>query len=413
MILQWALALQHLMAVFMGTLIVPLLTGLSISVTLLFSGISTLIFHFLTRDKIPLFYSCSFVFLGGLSLIVKTCMERGMTQEMGLSYACFGVFVSGLVYIILGQILRRASYDKIMSVFPPVISGSYIIALGIVMAGTSISPIATDWELGVTAICVTILTHYYTKGPLRLMPINMGILAALILALIEGKVDISSTYGAHWIEQPFTRNHLAFNIFENFDWEMMMFSILTIVPLVSVSIVEHIADVLAVSRTTKIDYIRNIGLPRTLSANGLSTMVAAMFGAPPTTAFSQTTGLLMITKACSPTLIRMAAVIMIFLSFSPKFTALIASIPTAAIGGATLIMYGGIMVVGLRSLVEAKVDLSNNHNLVILSTVLVLTVGIRYAMDDSIEVCGISLSALTVAGLAGTLMNFLLPKEKA
>lgn len=410
--LQWTLAFQHLLAVFSGTLIVPSVTGLPVAVTLLFAGLSTLLFQFFTRGKIPFFYSCSFVFFSGMLYVRDTCMAQGMSQVMALCYVCFGIFVSGFVYIILGQILRYVSYKRILKLFPPVLYGSFIMALGIVMISASLDSIMKDSTVAIVAIAVTIITQIFFKGVMKLIPINIGILVATIVSGLKGDIDISRVYEVPWIAMPFKREYMAFSVFEDMNSSMLAFSIMTILPLVLVSIVEHVADLFAISRTTRIDYIRAVGLPRTLSANGLSTVLSAMFGAPATTAFSQTTGLIALNGVCATRLLRFASFLMIALAFSPKMGTLLAAIPAAAIGGATMLMYGMVIIVGVRSIVDAQVDFSKTRNMIIISMVLGLTVGIKYCLDDTITIGGLTLSSLTVAGLTGTLLNLILPDDK-
>lgn len=411
LLMQWALALQHLLAVFAGTLIVPAITGLPVPVTLLFAGISTLIYQFFTRGKVALFYSCSFVFLSGMMLIRDTCVAKGLSVSMGLCYVCFGIFVSGMAYIILGQVLRYVSYRRITKLFPPVLYGTYIMSLGIVMFSACIDSIKTDWIVTIVAIIVTICSQFFFKGAMKLIPINIGILVASIVSAFRGNIDLSAVYEAEWVAVPFDRQYMAFTVFEDFDGSLLAFSVFTILPLVLVSIVEHIADLLAISRTTKIDYIRTVGLPRTLSANGLSTMLSAMFGAPATTSFSQTTGLIALNRVCATRVISLAAILMILLAFSPKVAALLAAIPAAAIGGVTLLMYVMVVVVGLQTLINAKVDFLNLRNLLIFCIVLGSTVIIKYGLNDSVSLFGLTLSSLTVAGLSGTILNAVLPDK--
>lgn len=410
--LQWALAFQHLLAVFSGTLIVPTVTGLPVSVTLLFAGVSTLLFQFFTRGKIPFFYSCSFVFFSGMLLVRDTCMAQGMSQAMALCYVCFGIFVSGFSFIIMGQIMRYVSYKIIVKLFPPVLYGSFITALGIVLVSVPLDSILSDPVVAFVSIAVTIVAQKFFKGPMKLIPINIGILVATAVSILKGDIDISRVYEVPWIAQPFKREYMAFTVFEQLDGSKLLFSIITILPLVLITVVEHIADLFAISRTTRIDYIRAVGLPRTLSATGLATMLSAMFGAPATTAFSQTTGLVALNGVCATRLLRFASFMMIFLAFSPKVGTLLATVPVAAIGGATMLMYCMVIIVGMRSMVNANVDFLRPRNLIIISVVLGLTVIIKYFLDDTVTVFGLTLSSLTVAGLTGTLLNIILPDGK-
>lgn len=409
---QWALALQHLLAVFSGTLIVPMITGLPVSVTLFFAGVSTLLFQFFTRAKIPFFYSCSFCFLAGMAYIKNTCEAHGMSTAMSMCYVSFGIFVSGLVYIILGQVMRFVKYERIMKLFPPIVYGTFIMSLGTTLLGASFSSIGTDWLVAVVAVAVTMVSQLFFRGIMKLIPINIGIFVATVVSLFRGGIDLSHVHEVPWIAMPFDRDYMALTVFEDYDGGLLMLSVFTILPLVLMSIVEHIADFFAISRTTKIDYVRTVGLHRTLSANGLATMLSAMFGAPATTAFSQTTGLVALIRVSATRVISLAALVMIFLAFSPKVAAFLAAIPPAAIGGATILMYGTVIVVGLRTLVDAKVDLSNIRNLLIFGPVLVLTVGINFGQNDSITVFGLTLSSLTVAALTGIILNIILPEEK-
>ncbi len=411
-LLQTGLAFQHLLAVFAGTVFVPIVTGLSVSVSLFFSGVATLVFHFFTRGKMPLYYGSSFTMLAGMVFIRQSCVARGMSESMALSYVSFGVFIIGIVCVVVAQLLRRVSDVAIKRIFPPVVTGSFIMALGIDMLFSSTANISVSPLVGVITIVVLIAAMVFSRGIIGLMSINLSVIVAVAYVALTDGIDVSGVVEAEWIHQPFTRKNIAFGILEDYDPEMLRLAIMTSLPFAFITVAEHITDVLAVSRTVGIDYMKTVGMPRTLSANGLGTTLGAVFGAPPSTAYTQTTGLLSLNRICDPWLLRLCAIMMIFLSFSPKLSAMIGVIPIAAIGGITQVMYCMVIWVGIRTLYAKGKKIQTLRSVLIVLAVLGITVYIKFYHSGNIDVMGMDLSSLVVAWTVGVLLNIIIPEKK-
>lgn len=410
--LQAGLAFQHLLAVFAGTVFVPIATGLSVSVALFFSGVATLVFHFFTRGKIPLYYGSSFTMLAGMVFIRQSCVNRGMPDDKALCYVSFGVFVIGIVCLVMAQLLRSVSEVVIKRIFTPVVTGSFIMALGVDMLFSSTANISEAPLIGIMTIVVLVVALVFSRGIIGLMSINVSVLIVVMYVALTDGIDVSEVVNAEWIRLPFTHENIAFGILEDYDPEMLSLSIMTSLPFAFITMAEHITDVLAVSRTVGIDYMKTVGLSRTLSANGLGTMFGAVFGAPPSTAYTQTTGLLSLNRICAPRLLRLCALMMILLSFSPKLSAVIGLIPIAAIGGITQVMYCMVVVVGFRTLTGTGERVLSLRSIVIVLAVLGITVYIKFLHSGNIGVMGVDLSSLVVAWAVGVLLNVIIPEKK-
>ena len=406
------LGLQHMFAMFGATVLVPVITGLSMSATLLFAGLGTLIFHLCTKLKVPAFLGSSFAFLGGYATVVQMGMAGGLTQAQALPYACIGVFCAGLIYFILAGLFAAFGAKKVMRFFPPIVTGPIIIAIGLILSGSAINNCNNNWWIALLAIVIIIVCNIWGKGMIRIIPVLLGVIGSYLIAACFGQVDFSGVHAAKWIGMPFSWENTAFAVFKNPDWGLVVTAIITIVPISLATMIEHIGDMCAISSTTGINYLEDPGLHRTLMGDGLATALASLFGAPANTTYGENTGVLNLTKVFDPRVIRIAAVLAILFSFCPKFAAVVAAMPAATIGGVSLVLYGMISAVGVRNLVENQVDLTVSRNLLIAALILVLAIGINYgpgSLSFNVGQTTISLSGLAVAALVGIILNAILP----
>ncbi|MGN1092272.1 MAG: uracil-xanthine permease family protein [Monoglobaceae bacterium] len=406
------LGIQHMFAMFGATVLVPIITGLSVSSTLLFAGIGTLLFHLLTKGKIPAFLGSSFAFLGGYAAISLLCEQNNIDNFS--AYAGLGVALAGLLYVILAILFKIFGAKKVMRFFPPIVTGPIIIAIGLTLSSSAITNCSSNWWLAIIAVVVIIACNIWGKGMIKIIPILIGVVVSYIVAAVTGNVDFTAVKEASWIGLPVVWNNTALSLIGNGNASIIITSIITIVPIAIATIIEHIGDVCAISSTVGKNYIEKPGLHRTLLGDGLATMLAALFGAPANTTYGENTGVLAITKVYDPRVIRIAAYFAILFSFSPKFAALINSMPTAVVGGVSMVLYGMISAVGVRNVVENKVDFTKSRNVIIAALILVLSIGIKYydpsgAVSFSIGSDTISLSGLAIAALVGIILNAVLP----
>ena len=403
------LGAQHLFAMFGATVLVPVITGLSISATLLFAGVGTLLFHALTKFKVPAFLGSSFAFLGGYAAVVQMGAERGLSLAESLPYACIGVVTAGLMYFVLAGLFKLFGPKRVMKFFPPIVTGPIIIAIGLCLAGTAISSCMSNWWIALLAIAIIIVANIWGKGMIKIVPILLGVLGSYLVAACFGLVDWSGVRDAAWVGLPFKMQDTAFAVFANPNWGLVVAAIIAILPISLATMVEHIGDMCAISSTTGINYLEDPGLHRTLMGDGLATILASLFGAPANTTYGENTGVLNITRVYDPRVIRIAALFAILLSFCPKFAAIIAAMPAATIGGVSLVLYGMISAVGVRNVVENHVDFKKSRNVIVMALILVLAIGIKYGANDSIPLGFTSLSGLAVAAIVGVILNAILP----
>lgn len=403
------LGIQHLFAMFGATILVPALTGLSVSTTLLFAGLGTLIFHFVSKRMVPAFLGSSFAFIGGYLSVKQMGVDMGMTETLALDYACFGVLCAGLAYFVMAALIRMLGTHKVLRYFPPVVTGPMVIAIGLTLSGTAITSCTSNWTIAILAIATVIGCSVWGKGVIKIIPILLGVVVSYTVAALMGEVDFSSLDDAAWFGLPFSREASVLAIFDNMDSTFLLSSIIAILPIAFATIMEHIGDMCAISSTVGKDFLSKPGLHRTLVGDGLATALASCFGAPANTTYGENTGVLNLTKVFDPAVIRLAAVFSILLSFCPKFACLIGLMPTATIGGVSLILYGMISSVGVRNLVESHVDLSSSRNVFVAALILVLAIGVKYGANDSINIGGIQLSGLAIAAIVGIVLNAVLP----
>ncbi len=428
------LGLQHLFAMFGATVLVPIITGLSVSATLLFAGIATLFMHLVTKRKVPVFLGSSFAFLGGYSAVVLAGKEKlDLAPSEALPYACVGVACAGLLYLVLALICKAFGSKNVMRFFPPVVTGPIIIAIGLILAPSAINNCSANWPIALVAIVVVIVCNIWGKGMLKIIPILMGVLVSYVLAGVTGNVDFSKVVEAPWIGLPVQMENTVFSLFgaENFNAGFLVSSIITIVPIAFATMMEHVGDISAIGGTIEKNLIEDPGLHRTLIGDGVGTTIAALFGAPANTTYGENTGVLVLTKVYDPKVVRIAAYFAILLSFCPKFAALISAMPKATIGGVSIILYGMISAVGVRNMVENHTDFQKSRNVIVAAIILGLALGINFSgylganistADAGNNATGvisfvignmeIALSGLAVASIVGILLNAILPGKR-
>lgn len=405
------LGIQHMFAMFGSTILVPMLTGLDVSTTLLFAGLGTLLFHLLTKGKVPAFLGSSFAFLGGYMAIAP--MIDGQPNKELLPYACFGVACAGLLYLVLALLIKLFGTGRVMKFFPPIVTGPIIIAIGLTLSPSAINSCSTDWLIALVAILLVIICNIWGKGMIKIVPIIIGVIGSYLLAAILGRVDFSMVADAAWVGLPIHWDATVFSVLGKGDTAMLVTSLITIMPIALATMVEHIGDISAISSTVGRNFIKEPGLHRTLLGDGLATILASLFGAPANTTYGENTGVLSLTRVFDPLVIRLAACFAILFSFCPKFAAIIGCMPTATVGGVSLVLYGMISAVGVRNIVETKVDFGKTRNVLIAALIQVLSIGIAYsgagAIAFQIGSVTISLSGLAVGALVGIFMNAVLP----
>ena len=416
------LGLQHLFAMFGATVLVPILVTkyglpLSIQTTLLFAGLGTLLFHLCTKLKVPAFLGSSFAFLGGFEAVASLDVGKfaGMSGEEKLPYALGGIVVAGALYLILALLFKLVGPQKVMRFFPPIVTGPIIILIGLNLSGSAIANASTCWWLALVAIAIIVVANIWGKGMVKIIPILLGVVGSYVVALIATACG-AKLPDANGVMQPLINFAsvksagivgLQQFVIAKFD----ITSILVMAPIAIAAMMEHIGDMSAISSTTGKNFIADPGLHRTLLGDGLATMVAGMFGGPANTTYGENTGVLALSRVYDPRVIRLAALYAIILSFSPKFDALVNSIPTAIVGGVSFILYGMISAVGVRNVVENKVDLTKSRNLIIAAVIFVSGLGFSSTGGITFTVGGadVTLTGLAIAALAGVILNAILP----
>ena len=421
------LGVQHTFAMFGATVLVPLLTGLDVATTLLMAGLGTLFFHLVTKGKVPAFLGSSFAFLGGYGAIAPMLEDGSPNKEM-LPYACLGVAVAGLIYLIFALLIKVVGVTKIMKFFPPVVTGPIIIAIGLSLAGSAVNNCATCWPLALIALAIVIIFNIWGKGMAKIIPILLGVVGSYIIAIIVGNicgyepmaVDFSGVqaiinniadgkiFGSDaLIGLPIVKDSTILGV-DFSQTSKVVSSIIAIAPIALATMMEHIGDISAISATCGKNFIADPGLHKTLVGDGVATTLASLVGAPANTTYGENTGVLALSKVYDPKVVRIAAIFAIGISFFPIVSAIISSIPTAIIGGISFILYGMISGIGVRNVVENKVDFSKSRNLIVAAVILVCALGLG-SISFTIGKVGITLTALAVAAIAGILLNAILP----
>jgi len=412
------LGLQHMFAMFGATVLVPILVnsyfhgeGLSVQVTLFMAGAGTLFFHLCSKFKVPAFLGSSFAFLGGFATVAElnTGIYANMSYGEKLPYACGGIVVAGLLYLVLAAIIKLIGVKRGMRFLPPVVTGPIIICIGLALAGTAISSTEKNWLLALIALCTIVVFNIWGKGIFRIIPILMGVLISYAAALVFVALGMKNADGSAIIDFAGIASSKLVGLppfqFCKFD----LTAILVMAPIAIATMMEHIGDLSAISATVGENFIEDPGLHRTLVGDGLATSLSAFFGGPANTTYGENTGVLELSKVYDPRVIRLAAVYAILISFVPRFAAVIASLPTAIIGGISFILYGMISAIGVRNVVENRVDFSNSRNLIIAAVILVSGLGFSKGLSFTVFGTPITLTALAIASIAGVLLNAILP----
>ena len=413
---MFLLGFQHMFAMFGATVLVPILTGLDVSTTLLFAGLGTLLFHLITGGKVPAFLGSSFAFLGGYAAVAPMLGEfQDQPNLEMLPYACFGVLCAGLMYVILAALFKAFGASKVMRFFPPIVTGPIIIAIGLNLSSSAINNCSKNWWVAIVAIIIIVACNIWGKGMIKIIPILLGVVGSYVLAVIVDPAVrenvVKNVSEAKWVALPIHMERTVIGLFmrDDLDGHLLLTSVITIVPLSLATMVEHIGDISAISSTCERNYIENPGLHRTLMGDGLATSLAALFGAPANTTYGENTGVLALSKIYDPRVIRIAAVLAMLFSFSPKFAAIISSMPGGTIGGVSLVLYGMISAVGVRNVVENKVDFTKSRNVLVAALILVLSIGISYSSAGALRLGPISLSGLAVGSIVGIVLNAIMP----
>ena len=412
------LGLQHMFAMFGATILVPILVntyfngeGLSIQVTLICAGIGTLFFHLCTKLKVPAFLGSSFAFLGGFHTVAN--LDTGIFKDMSmgekLPYACGGIVVAGALYLVLALVVKLVCVKRVMRFLPPVVTGPIIICIGLSLAPSAVNNAKTNWLLAIIAFAVIVIFNIWGKGMFKIIPILMGVVISYVVAFILFKCGVHNPDGsaiftfkavkdAGWVDLP-PFQLCKFNIT----------SILVMAPIALATMMEHIGDISAISATTGNNFIKDPGLHRTLIGDGLATAFAAAFGGPANTTYGENTGVLELSRVYDPRVVRLAAVYAILLSFSPKVAECIGSLPASIIGGVSFMLYGMISAIGVRNVVENKVDFTKSRNLIVAAVILVSGLGFGNGITFTVAGTSITLTSLAIAAILGIALNAILP----
>lgn len=415
------LGLQHMFAMFGATILVPILVnsyfngeGLSIQVTLICAGLGTLFFHLCSKLKVPAFLGSSFAFLGGFQTVanLKTGIFADMTMGEKLPYACGGIVVAGALYLVLALIVKLVGIKRVMRFLPPVVTGPIIICIGLSLAPSAVGNASTNWLLAFIALAIIVIFNIWGKGMFKIIPILLGVVGTYVVALIlhscgvtnpDGSaiLNFSAISAASWVDIP-----------PFFICKFDLTAILVMAPIAIASMMEHIGDISAISATVGEDFIENPGLHRTLIGDGLATSLSAFFGGPANTTYGENTGVLELSRVHDPRVIRLAAFYAIILSFIPKFSEIIGSMPASIIGGVSFILYGMISAIGVRNVVENHVDFTKSRNLIIAAVILVCGLGFSEGLTFSVVGTDITLTSLAIAAIAGIVLNAILPGKE-
>lgn len=422
---MFILGVQHMFAMFGATILVPVLvsgyfvkacgeevtSGLTVSVTLFCAGVGTLLFHLCTKLMVPAFLGSSFAYLGGFATIAS--LDTGKFADMAANdkaaYACGGIFVAGLLYLVMAVIIKLVGVNRVMRFLPPVVTGPIIICIGLSLAGSAIANASSNWLLAVIALAVIIVFNIWGKGMFKIIPILMGVVVSYVVALILNAAGFTNADGQAIFDFSAVA---AADIVGVPSFQFMKFdisAILVMAPIALATMMEHIGDMSAISATVEKNYIAEPGLHRTLLGDGLATSFAGAIGGPANTTYGENTGVLELSKVYDPRVIRIAAVLAILLSFIPKFSAVVSTMPAAIIGGVSFMLYGMISAIGVRNVVENKVDLTKSRNLIIAGVIFVCGLGFGDGLTFQIGGTSITLTALAIAAIAGILLNAILP----
>ena len=419
------LGLQHMFAMFGATILVPILVnsyfvdacgegptrGLTVAVTLFCAGFGTLLFHVCAKFKVPAFLGSSFAFLSGFSTVahLDSGMYAGMSANDKAAYACGGVVVAGLLYLVLALIIRMVGVKRVMRYLPPVVTGPVIICIGLSLASSAINNASTNWFLALVALAVIIVFNIWGKGMFKIIPILMGVVISYAVALFMNMIGITNPDGSAILDFSAIASAGMVGIPPIQICKFDVTAILVMAPIAIATMMEHVGDMSAISATVGENYLADPGLHRTLLGDGLATSLAGFLGGPANTTYGENTGVLELSRVHDPRVIRIAAVFAIIVSFIPKVSAIISTMPASIIGGVSFMLYGMISAIGVRNVVENKVDLTKSRNLIIAGVIFVCGLGFSSGLTFTIGGTSITLTALAIAAIAGIVLNIILP----
>lgn len=378
------LSVQHVLAMFGATVLVPLLTGLPVSVTLLSAGLGTLLFHAITGGRVPVFLGSSFAFIGGILAV---------GEALGLAYATGAIIVASIVYLLGSVAVMAVGYERFSKLFPPIVVAPIIITIGLTLAPTAVDMASSHWLVAIITVATAGIIGIYGKGFVKLIPVVGGVIIGYIIASLFGLVDISAISNANWLAMP-----------EFMAPKFSLYAISVIAPLALVTMIEHVGDITTNGAVVGKDFTKKPGLHRTLLGDGLATGLAGLLGAPANTTYSENTGTLALTKVYDAKIIRYAALIAIVMAFSGKLVALIQTIPTPVLGGISFILFGMIANIGVRQLVDNRVNLRHTRNAIVFFVPLIC------GLTSPAE--GLGISGLALAAILAIVLNLVLPNEK-
>ena len=400
------LSFQHVFAMFGATILVPILTGLPIAVALLMSGVGTLIYHLITRSKVPVYLGSSFAFIGAMQIAI---------EQLGgdISASQTGIMIAGLTYVLIAFISAKVGTKWIDQLLPPIVIGPMIMVIGLGLSGSAVqnAGLVSDaqWQnivIAASTFLITAFVNTKATGFLRIIPFLIGIAGGYVIAMLLGVVDITPIVEADWFSLPELYLPFKTTLFNDYQlyfgpeaWAFL--------PLVLVTAAEHIGDHTVLSKITNRNFLKDPGLAATLTGDGVATFVSAFFGGPANTTYGENTGVVGLTRIASTSVIRNAAIIGIILSFLGKFTALLSTIPDAVIGGMSIILYGVIASNGLKVMIDEQIDFTKVRNLIIASAMLVIGLGGAVLDIGPLVVSGTALSAVV-----GVVLNLILPKDE-
>ena len=414
------LGLQHMFAMFGATILVPILVNgyfgsttqvLSVQVTLFCAGFGTLFFHLCAKFKVPAFLGSSFAFLGGFASVASldTGIFANMPDSEKLQYACGGIFVAGLLYLVLALIIKLIGVKRVMRFLPPVVTGPIIICIGLSLAPSAVNNASTNWLIAIVALAVIIVFNIWGKGMFKIIPILLGVVISYVFALVLHGLGFTNPDGSAIFD--FT-NVVNASFVGLPPFQLPKFNItaiLVMAPIALATMMEHIGDMSAISATVGENFFEDPGLHRTLIGDGLATSFSALIGGPANTTYGENTGVLELSRVHDPKVVRLAAVYAIILSFIPKFAEIIGSMPASIIGGVSFILYGMISAIGVRNVVENHVDFTKSRNLIIAGVILVSGLGFSNGLTFNVGGTSITLTSLAIAALAGIILNAILP----
>jgi uracil permease len=385
------LGLQHTIAMFGATVLVPLLTGLNPSVALFGAGLATLLFHVLTGFGVPIFLGSSFAFIAPIIAVMKS---------EGPAAVGSGLLAAGAMYIVFSAAVKAVGVRRIQQIFPPIVTGPVIIVIGLSLADVAVNQAQSHWGLAIITLLAAILTSVFARGLFKMIPILIAVIAGYVAALALGGVEparLEAIRDAAWVGLP------PFHA-PRFSWT----AVFVLTPVALVTFIEHIGDVIVNGRVVGKNFLEHPGLPRTLFADGIANMASAVLGGPAATTYAENTGVLAVTRVYDPAVLRIAAGFAMLFGLSPKLAAVFQSLPAGVLGGVSILLFGMIASVGIRTLSEAQIDFAHSRNLIVVSLILVLGLG-GAKIPVSVGELHLELHGMALAALVGILANALLP----